>query len=80
MLIAGDIGGTKTRLALVSAEAGPRNFVAEEEFQSADYTGLQPILEAFLAKAGRNATVRLFRRGRPGDRLTRTSDKSAFGS
>jgi glucokinase len=54
MLIAGDIGGTKTRLALVSPDAGPRNFVAEEEFQSADYTGLLPILEAFLAKAGRN--------------------------
>jgi glucokinase len=52
MLIAGDIGGTKTRLALVSAESGPRNFVAEEEFRSVDYKGLQPILEAFLAKAG----------------------------
>lgn len=60
MLIAGDIGGTKTRLALVSHEAGPRNFVAEEEFHSADYTGLQPILEAFLAKAGRSATSACF--------------------
>ena len=60
MLIAGDIGGTKTRLALVSPDAGPRNFVAEEEFQSADYTGLLPILEAFLAKAGRNATSACF--------------------
>ena len=28
MLIAGDIGATTTRLALVSAEAGPREFVA----------------------------------------------------
>jgi glucokinase len=60
MLIAGDIGGTKTRLALVSAEAGPRNFLAEEEFRSVDYSGLQPILEAFLAKAGGHATSACF--------------------
>lgn len=60
MLIAGDIGGTKTRLALVSPEAGPRDFVAEEEYHSADYTGLQPILEAFLAKAGRDARSACF--------------------
>jgi glucokinase len=52
MLIAGDIGGTTTRLALVSAEAGPRKFIAEQEFHSADYKGLQPVVEAFLAKAG----------------------------
>jgi glucokinase len=60
MLIAGDIGGTKTRLALVSAEAGPRNFVAEEEFRSLDYTGLQPILEGFRAKAGGHVTSACF--------------------
>ena len=41
MLIAGDIGGTTTRLALVSPEAGPRKFVAEQEFHSADFTGLR---------------------------------------
>ena len=52
MLIAGDIGATTTRLALVSAQAGPRQFVAEQEFQSADYQGLQPIVAAFLAKTG----------------------------
>ena len=40
MLIAGDIGGTKTRLALVSPDAGPRKFVAEQEFHSADFEGL----------------------------------------
>lgn len=52
MLIVGDIGGTKTRLALVSAEAGPCKFVAEQEFDSADFNGLQPVVEAFLAKTG----------------------------
>jgi glucokinase len=49
MLIAGDIGGTKTRLALVSPETGPRKFIAEQEFHSADFAGLVPIVEAFLA-------------------------------
>ena len=60
MLIAGDIGATTTRLALVSPQAGPRKFVAEQEFQSADYDGLQPIVAAFLAKTGRHATSACF--------------------
>jgi glucokinase len=60
MLIAGDIGGTKTRLALVSPEAGPRKFVAEQEFHSADYKGLQPIVEAFLANTHGEATSACF--------------------
>jgi glucokinase len=60
MLIAGDIGGTKTRLALVSAQAGPRKFVAQQEFHSADYQGLQPIVEAFLANTGGHATSACF--------------------
>jgi len=60
MLIAGDIGGTKTRLALVSPEAGPRKFVAEQEFHSADFAGLVPIVEAFLAATGGQATAACF--------------------
>jgi len=60
MLIAGDIGGTKTRLALVSPEAGPRHFVAEKEFHSSDYPGLQPIVEAFLAETGGKAASACF--------------------
>jgi len=55
MLIAGDIGGTTTRLALVSAQTGPRKFLAEQEFHSADFNGLQPIMQAFLAKTGADA-------------------------
>jgi len=47
MLIAGDIGGTTTRLALVSPDSGPRKFVAEQEFHSADFKDLQPIVEEF---------------------------------
>ncbi len=52
MLIAGDIGGTTTRLALVSPGRGPRDFVAEQEFRSADHDGLQSIVAAFLASTG----------------------------
>ena len=39
MLIAGDVGGATTRLALAAPQAGPREFVAEQEFNSADYQG-----------------------------------------
>lgn len=60
MLIAGDIGGTTTRLALVTQDAGPRAFVAVEEFSSADFEGLQPIVEAFLSKTGGQATSACF--------------------
>ena len=60
MLIAGDIGGTSTRLALVSPEAGPRNFVAHQDFHSGDFDGLQPIVEAFLASTGARATSACF--------------------
>jgi glucokinase len=64
LLIAGDIGGTTTRLALVSLKNGPREFVAEEEFHSGDYNGLEPIVEAFLAKTKGRATSACF--GVPG--------------
>jgi glucokinase len=60
MLIAGDIGGTTTRLALVSAEAGPRDFIALQEYPSGDYPGLQPIVETFLASTGQQATAACF--------------------
>ena len=60
MLLAGDIGATTTRLALVSPDAGPRQFVAEQEFHSADFKGLQPIVEAFLASSGKRPTSACF--------------------
>ena len=74
MLIVGDIGGTKTRLALVSAEAGPRKFVAEQEFHSADFNGLQPVVEAFLAKTGGHPMSACFDSGRTGHRRPDASD------
>ena len=52
ILLAGDIGATTTRLALVSSDAGPREFVNRQDFHSADFKGLQPIVAAFLAGSG----------------------------
>lgn len=49
MIIAGDIGATTTRLALVSPQRGPRNVIVEQEFASADYPGLEPIIAEFLS-------------------------------
>ena len=41
LLLAGDIGGTKTDLALYSAEGGPRKPLAQAEFHSASYPSLE---------------------------------------
>ncbi len=60
MLLAGDIGATTTRLALVSTKGGPRHFVAKQEFRSGDFKGLQPIVEAFLASSGERPSTACF--------------------
>jgi len=49
MLIAGDIG-SKTRLALVSPEAGRRKFVAKEEFHGTDLQGTVANRRDFLGQ------------------------------
>jgi glucokinase len=51
MLIAGDIGGTKTDLAIYSVEAGPHAPLAQAQFHSADYSSLQAMVAEFLAQA-----------------------------
>lgn len=48
MLIAGDIGGTKTDLAIFSSEAGPLAPIVEANVHSADYPNLQEIVKEFL--------------------------------
>ena len=50
MLLAGDIGGTKTILAVYSPEQGPRKPLAEVSFPSAEYDNLDEILSEFLDK------------------------------
>jgi len=50
MLIAGDIGGTKTDLAIYSPESGPHVPLAETEVHSADYPSLQAMVSEFLGQ------------------------------
>ncbi|MEX1252829.1 MAG: glucokinase [Dehalococcoidia bacterium] len=49
MLLAGDIGGTKTILAMYSREAGPRAPLVQAEFASSDFPSLEAMVQQFLA-------------------------------
>jgi glucokinase len=53
MLIAGDIGGTKTDLAIFSSEAGPHSPLAQTRVHSADYSSLESMVKEFLEKANK---------------------------
>ena len=53
MLVAGDIGGTKTDLAIFSGEAGVHAPLAQQRVHSADYPSLQAMVKEFIAKAGK---------------------------
>ena len=48
MIVAGDIGGTKTHLALFDWNKDRVDPVRLETFQSADYTSLEDMLTEFL--------------------------------
>jgi glucokinase len=52
LLLAGDIGGTKTALAVHSAERGPRAPLAQREFPSGSYDSLATMVREFLSGAG----------------------------
>jgi glucokinase len=60
MLIAGDIGGTKTDLAVYSVESGPHAPLAQTEVHSADYPSLQAMVEEFLARVNLSVDVASF--------------------
>ncbi|MFN2159248.1 MAG: glucokinase [Anaerolineales bacterium] len=49
MLLAGDIGGTKTSLAVFSHESGPRFPLEEKTFTSADFPSLKKLVGEFLS-------------------------------
>ncbi|HLI06380.1 MAG TPA: glucokinase [Ktedonobacteraceae bacterium] len=49
MLLAGDIGGTKTNLAIFSPEQGAREPVAQKIFPSGQYPSLEAIVQEFLS-------------------------------
>jgi glucokinase len=48
MLLAGDIGGTKTRLAIVDPALGPRTPLVEAMFPSAHYQSLEALAREFM--------------------------------
>jgi len=50
ILLAGDIGGTKTNLAVFTTQAGPRAPLAEATFPSADYPTLEALVREFLSQ------------------------------
>lgn len=50
MILAGDIGGTKTILAVFSAEQGLRAPLSEKTFPSQQYNSLEDIVQEFLAE------------------------------
>jgi len=49
MILAGDIGGTSTRLGRFELAGGNPVLLAAEKYSSRDHAGLEPILRAFLA-------------------------------
>ncbi|MCU0604056.1 MAG: glucokinase [Desulfobacterales bacterium] len=52
LVLAGDVGGTKTDLAVFSSAAGPRAPLAQATFRSRDYAGLDAVVREFLAWIG----------------------------
>lgn len=52
LLLVGDVGGTKTDLALVSGRDGPHRPLAQQRFASHDYAGLEDVVRAFLTGPG----------------------------
>lgn len=52
IVLAGDVGGTNARLALVDIGQGRANLLRVEKYPSQDYPGLAPIVRRFLDDTG----------------------------
>jgi glucokinase len=63
-VLAGDVGGTKSLLALVETEGEGLRIQAEKRFESPSYSGLAPIVQAFLEDTGARVDAACF--GVPG--------------
>ena len=75
MLLVGDIGGTKTDLAVVTPEGGPRSPRAFAEFPSASYSSLEALVREFLERVDLPVTRACFGVAGPviGDRVKMTN-------
>jgi glucokinase len=60
LLLAGDVGGTKVDLAVVSPERGPRMPLAKRRYASGDYSSLAELARAFLAEASMEVEAACF--------------------
>jgi len=58
--LAGDIGGTKTILALFSSEKGPLHPLYEKSYVSGSYPGLDAIIEDFFSQTKATASTACF--------------------
>ena len=53
LLCCADIGGTNARLQLWDADAGEAETLrSDKRYATADFSGLEPLLRAFLSQAG----------------------------
>jgi glucokinase len=57
MLITGDLGGTKTHLAIFSAETGPHQTLFEAKFASGDYATFEGLVHEFLSQTTLSAEI-----------------------
>ena len=55
MLLVGDIGGTKSRLAIFADNADPRRPLAEEVLPSSRFSGIEALIRAFLKRTNLTA-------------------------
>lgn len=60
MILAGDIGGTKTVLAVFSREPGADRPLREKRFSSVEYNSFESLLSQFLAELDERPTVASF--------------------
>ena len=49
MILAGDIGGTNSRLAFFASHGGQLERVAEETYATADFASLEAIIQMFVS-------------------------------
>ena len=60
LLLAGDIGGTKTLMALFSVDRGPGQPIIEKSYASGSYADLDSIIDDFLQQTDAAVTHACF--------------------
>ena len=76
LVLAGDIGGTKTNLAVFSLRGEKLHAESQSSFPSKQYSGLTPILKEFCGNRRRRSGV--LRHRRSGGRRPREDHQSSL--